>query len=160
MAGHIQAEGATLERCKELKIQVYADKNKVNKAKLLIMALLNNDKKALESTLNGSYTIGEEDLAKFKERPLSDTFTSPNADLSVLLIYMEEKAFSKLTTILKRKKKTKYTCNICYEQALGSTIQCDSCDCWIHYKCAKVDEKDVDDINEWFCSLCVDLYRQ
>lgn len=139
-------------------IEVYSVKNKVNKAKLLIMALLNNDKKALVSTLFGKYTIGEEDVKKFKKGPISDTFTSPHSDLSVLIVYMDEKAYLQLQSIIKRKKKGKYTCNICYKVASSGTVQCDSCDCWIHFKCAKVD-KNVRDLDEWFCPLCVNLYN-
>jgi len=55
-----------------------------------------------------------------------------------------------------------YLCPICQEQAIGTTIECEQCDEWIHLSCTGMKVSDINKISEthFICRICIenDLY--
>lgn len=48
-----------------------------------------------------------------------------------------------------------YNCNACSEpDSSGDMVQCDECDCWLHFTCANVNGNNVDE-EPFICANCV-----
>lgn len=50
-------------------------------------------------------------------------------------------------------------CLACEDRTDGSFVACDHCDKWTHYHCAKLDQRKVDQILNYYCDKCTTKFR-
>ncbi|KAH7666475.1 hypothetical protein AAVH_43164, partial [Aphelenchoides avenae] len=50
---------------------------------------------------------------------------------------------------------SKALCDVCEHRCNFEFIQCDECEAWCHYACAKVSPELAARIDKWFCRRCM-----